>query len=796
MGEAAGPRDQPRNHRHTSDIIPAVRHVVLVPLTLAVLSGCPSDPADGDTQATGTGPGTSDDATTIPTSGASEADTGTTGTTGEPPTLDLYGFAGGCFSVRSGADYLAANPDATAFSFAADAAGAARFVMQAADLGTYVLYDQDGGYLVANDGPLLRLTTLESDVTLIDDTYISGAEWTLEASLVDPYQYQLRNRRNDLLLATDALAPAGVPLTFEPASDCKPYPELTLDATGEISRTMFEDGDLYGIVDTHSHIHSNFAFGGGGLFHGGAYHRLGAPHALHDCSISHGEMGRKDFFGYIFDQSGNGQADIASLLPDLIAKQLAEDNHATAGYPDFTGWPNGPTRSTHQTQYYKWLQRAYLAGLRLVVLHATTNAIICDFMIGEGIQKGRYGCDDMTAVDRIIDEAYAMERYIDAQSGGPGLGWLRIVHTPAAARTVIAGGKLAVILGIETSNLFDCKLTPLAGDPTCDAAYVEAQLDHYYDLGVRAIFPVHKYDNKFTPGDGDRAFIELGNFANSGHWSNFTLDCPDPQVGGFDDGDVNFGGLNMPRDVYDSPAPIDNSKFQDAPLNTTGMYLNEIGMPPLVGAYCQNATLTALGEHMLSEMMARGMIIEVDHLPQWSYVRAYELLQAADYPPVGTHGRNHNGLLYALGGVSKTNFDVCRGDQPGATVQGFTDKIQFIIDHGGYPAEGFGFDLNGFAGARGPRFGDGVCPIPQKDPITYPFASYAGDIEFSQPVVGKRTLDFNTEGLVHIGLLPELIEDARRDAVDPADIEPLFRSAEGYIRMWELAEQRAAELGE
>lgn len=81
------------------------------------------------------------------------------------------------------------------------------------------------------------------------------------------------------------------------------------------------------------------------------------------------------------------------------------------------------------------------------------------------------------------------------------------------------------------------------------------------------------------------------------------------------------------------------------------------------------------------------------------------------------------------------------------------------------------------------------------DPIKYPFASYGGDVELTQPVVGHRELDFNSEGLVHIGLLAELIEDARRDAVDPKDIEPLFRSAEGYIRMWELAEARAAELG-
>ncbi|MBK9758186.1 MAG: membrane dipeptidase [Nannocystis sp.] len=763
----------------------------LAPPALTLLIGCSPGPVAQD-EASGTEVTGDESGTSTPTGGG---ETDATGGTGEPPVLDTYGFANGCFSLRSGDKYLAASADAKAFAFAADKAGAARFFMKAADLGTYLLYDQDRGYLVAKDGPLQRLTKLDSDVTLIDDSYVSGAEWTLETSAIDWAQYQLRNRRNDLLLGADALAAEGLPVTFEAAADCQPHPELTLDATGMVKRTKFDDGDLYGIVDAHSHILSNYAFGGGGLFHGGPFHRLGVEHALPDCSISHGELGRKDFFGYTFDASGADAADLSSLLPDLLAGELSKDNHATAGYPEFTDWPNGPRRSTHQTQYYLWLQRAYLAGLRLVVQHATTNAIICDFMIGEGIQKSRYGCDDMTAVDRIIDESYAMERYIDAQSGGPGLGWFRVVHTPAEAREVIAGGKLAVILGIETSNLFDCKLTPGAGAPTCDEAYIEAQLDHYYDLGVRAIFPVHKYDNKFSPGDGDRAFIELGNFANSGHWSNFTLDCPDPQVGGFDHGDVNFGGLNMPRDVYDSKAPIDNSAFPDAPLNTTTKYIAEILAPPLVGPYCQNASFTPLGEHLVSEMMARGMIIEVDHLPQWSYLRAYELLQAAKYPASGSHGRNNNGQLYQLGGVSTTGFGVCRDDTPGSTVQGFKDKIQFIKDKGGYPAEGFGFDLNGFAGARGPRFGDGVCPSPQTDPITYPFASYADDVEFTQPVVGNRELDFNTEGLVHIGLLPELIEDARRDAVDPADIEPLFRSAEAYIRMWELAEKRGAELG-
>lgn len=45
-----------------------------------------------------------------------------------------------------------------------------------------------------------------------------------------------------------------------------------------------------------------------------------------------------------------------------------------------------------------------------------------------------------------------------------------------------------------------------------------------------------------------------------------------------------------------------------------------------------------------------------------------------------------------------------------------------------------------------------------------------------------------------IGLLPELIEDLRRTGATAADLEPLFRSAEEHLRMWELAEVRCAAL--
>ncbi len=751
-------------------------------LACAIASGC-GDDAPAETEGggdSGSSTTTTDGTTGDPPTTDTSADTGTS--TGELPEIELYDFANGCYVVRDGDTAL--TRDGEEYGFAGG--GGTPFFMESADLGTYLLYDPDGGYVVSEQGPLVRQTELDSDVTLIDDTYVSGAIWQLERSDDDPTLYQFRNLRTDMVMD-------GGPLVLEAAEGCTEHPELTLDANGTVERTTFDNGDLYGIVDTHSHILSNFAFGGGGIFHGGPFHPLGVEHALPDCSTYHGEMGRKDFFGYAFDTAGADGADLGSLIPAFGAGELEDDNHATAGYPEFTDWPNGPTRSTHQTQYYRWLERAWMGGLRLVVQHATTNSIICHMTIGQGIQESRYDCEDMTAVDRIIDETYEMERYIDAQAGGPGEGWFRIVTTPAQAREVIEEGKMAVILGIETSNLFECTVVPREGFPTCDEAYMLEQLDAYHERGVRVMFPVHKYDNAFSAGDGDRGFIELGNLANSGHWSNFTDDCPDIDVV-FDEGPLTFGGLNMPRDEYISDPPNDVTGFPTSPLTTLFGLLGNLG-DPLEGDYCQNHGLTPLGETLLEQMMRRGMVIEIDHFSRRSYERAFEILTENDYPAAATHGSINDGRIYDIGGVSKMGLGRCRdADAPGAMTQTLLDRVAQIEDAGGYPAEGFGFDLNGFAGARGPRFGEGVCPDPQEDPITYPFEGYGGDVTFTQPTIGNRELDFNTEGFVHIGLMPEMIEDARRDAADPSDLDPLFRSAEGYIRMWEKAEARAAEM--
>ena len=219
--------------------------------------------------------------------------------------------------------------------------------------------------------------------------------------------------------------------------------------------------------------------------------------------------------------------------------------------------------------------------------------------------------------------------------------------------------------------------------------------------------------------------------------------------------------------------------------------------PPGTEEVCQRAGLTPLGEFLIEQMMQRGMILELDHMPRRSYKRAFEMLEEHDYPAAGTHGSNNFGKLYALGGVSKSGFRRCRADGVSASVDdGYQARIDLIEANAGYPAEGFGFDLNGFAGGPGPRFGpENVCgDVLQLDPVTYPFQSYAGDITFPQPRLGSRDADFNTEGMAHIGLLPELIEDIRGDGVSDEELAPLFHSAEGYVRMWEKSERRALDL--
>ena len=62
-------------------------------------------------------------------------------------------------------------------------------------------------------------------------------------------------------------------------------------------------------------------------------------------------------------------------------------------------------------------------------------------------------------------------------------------------------------------------------------------------------------------------------------------------------------------------------------------------------------------------------------------------------------------------------------------------------------------------------------------------------------IFGNRDFDINIDGVAHYGMLPDLLQDVANSHPRPAEVgtylDPLFRSAESYIQMWEKSRRIA-----
>jgi len=177
---------------------------------------------------------------------------------------------------------------------------------------------------------------------------------------------------------------------------------------------------------------------------------------------------------------------------------------------------------THQQTYYVWLQRARMSGLRLVVAQTVEDEPFCRI---EPVRS--HSCSEPVAIRLQIRTLRALEQYVDGKSGGAGRGWFRLVFSPAQARRVIARGKLAVIIGIESSDPLGCSES--MGTPACTAAQVDRRLDQFRRLGVRTMFVAHWINNAFAgaafEADAKGAFINIFNRLQTGAWFT-TAACP------------------------------------------------------------------------------------------------------------------------------------------------------------------------------------------------------------------------------------------------------------------------------
>jgi microsomal dipeptidase-like Zn-dependent dipeptidase len=612
------------------------------------------------------------------------------------------------------------------------------YAFKATGLGTFLL--------MGPDGQLLGVLAGGAGVGAVGDLGAAGssAEWapshaggrvfTLEATAIG-------RRLTVGAGGAPSLSPAGTRLTLSPATGCATVPEAEVGATGRAARARNADGTVNGFADTHLHITGDMR-AGGMVMGGEPFDRFGIVRALGQDAVEHGADGGQDVTG------------------NLLRDGVPFGTHDTGGWPTFAGWPVNDT-NTHEQIYWRWLERAWRAGLRLTVAETVEDAELCKVQ-----PRRRYPCDETAAIRGQVRRLGELQDYVDAQSGGPGRGWFRLVESPAQARRAIDRGQLAVVVGVESSFPLGCRAQP--GVEACTTAQVDRRLDALYRGGVRSLFIAHWADNGFAgaavEGGVKGKFINALQRVDVGHWFAVGA-CPDRGQG----------------EVLESLSPLEIdvlSGFFPATRMLAG-----VAKPTYPAARrCNVRGLTALGRHLVEKMMDKGMLIEMDHMSERAREDVLALAERRHYPVVSGHSDTGGTWttaelrrLTALGGVASQRLD-----QPAQLAKAIDARARYRSKAHWFGV-GLGTDVGGFS----------TLPAARADaaarPLAYPFRVDGQGPSFTRQVTGTRTFDLNADGVAHYGLLPDLLADTARQPGGRQAMGLLFRSAEAYLRMWELA---------
>jgi microsomal dipeptidase-like Zn-dependent dipeptidase len=68
------------------------------------------------------------------------------------------------------------------------------------------------------------------------------------------------------------------------------------------------------------------------------------------------------------------------------------------------------------------------------------------------------------------------------------------------------------------------------------------------------------------------------------------------------------------------------------------------------------------------------------------------------------------------------------------------------------------------------------------------------NIPLERSKAGRRDFDINIDGVAHVGMLPDFIQDLKNVGLTEENLKALNRSAMDYVSMWSVAEKRAQEI--
>jgi microsomal dipeptidase-like Zn-dependent dipeptidase len=649
--------------------------------------------------------------------------------------LNRYSIANGCYALRSQANGAWVIRDGAGYRALADGPGAAEpFRMRATDLGRYLFYGPTRTFMAASGGSAVTAAAQPSN----------ASDWTVNE---DGGAFEITNGFVGRQLAVDGdgrltavsagTAGAAGRFAFDATGGCANYPEVEVNASGPVGKGSPRYGEVSGLVEGHMHGMA-FEFLGGDAHCGEPWHRFGAPFALVDCPDH---------------AATNG---CGAILDNVLYGNPARCHNA-GGWPTFSGWPDHKSL-THEQSYYKWLERAWRGGLRLYVNLMVENRVLCELY-----PLKHNSCNEMNSVLLQIQRIHQMQDYIDAQAGGPGKGFFRIVTDPFEARKVINDGKLAVVLGMEVSEPFGCRLQ--FGMPACSAGQIDDWLDRLQNLGLRQFEITNKFDNALTGVAGDSG--TTGTITNSGNFFS---------TGTFWD----LEHCDDPENHDHSPTAVEHN---DDLIIANGLdeLLGPIALPIYPPPpHCNQRGLTPLGEHAIRGLMERQLIFDPDHMSVIARNEALDLVESERYPGMfSSHSwstPNAMPRIYKLGGVVTPSS----GDSTEFVEKWRRLKRDFFNGDWLFGI-GYGADQNGFASQGGPR----GASVP--NPVAYPFKSFDGKVTLGQQRSGQRVYDINVDGVAHYGLYPDWIEDLRMIAGDEI-VRDMGRGAEAYLQMWERTE--------
>ncbi|GAA4115263.1 hypothetical protein GCM10022415_11570 [Knoellia locipacati] len=515
-------------------------------------------------------------------------------------------------------------------------------------------------------------------------------------------------------------------------------PDSQVDVVGAPFTGTTAAGEVRGLVDAHTHMFSDEGFGGN-VVCGRTFSPHGIADALKDCRA----------------HQPNGNLALIENLTNARQGGNPFASHDTVGWPTFRFWPAYDS-FTHQQMYYKWVERAWRGGQRILVNDLVSNSGLCTIN-GVVNPPNTSSCNDMDAVRREAERTRELEAFVDAQYGGAGKGWFRVVTTPAQARSVVEQGKLAVVLGVEVSEPFGCKQTLTI--PACGRAQIDRGLDELKALGVSSMFLCHKFDNALCGVRYDEGttgvIVNLGQFLTTGTWWN-PRTCRPGEVP-----DHTVAGGVLPKELAVA-----------FPLAVLPVYP--------AGPHCNPRGLSSLGEYAVRGLVKRHMMVEVDHMSAKAAARTFSILEETRYAgALSSHSWMAEPFmerLYSLGGF--------------ATQYGH-GTTQFVADWRASKAQrdrfgvgyGFGMDMNGFGGTPPPREGAATSAA---GPVVYPFRSADGGSVLSRQRTGERVWDVNVDGVAHYGQVPDWVEDLRLVGGQEL-VDDLMAGAESYLRTWEEA---------